>query len=386
MEKNKKIVRDLEKNILENLQKDDSKINIIYWARQVWKTTLAKKIIKKLWLKTLEINWDENIYNEILSSQNKRKIESLISWYDMIFIDEAQRIKNIWINLKIIFDNFPDLKILVTWSSSFDLSNEINEPLTWRKFSYELFPISFSELKKDFNDFELTNNFLEDFLIFWSYPDILKEKNILEKRKKLSELSNSYLYKDILLLENLKYSDKLIKLLKLLAFQIWQEVSINELSNNLKINNETVLRYINLLEKSFIIYRLWWFSRNLRKEVSKSDKIYFWDLWIRNILIDNLNDLENRNDVWNLFENFLINERLKTKKYKQDIFSYYFWRVYTWAEIDYIEEADWKLSTFEFKWWNKKAKFPKSFSENYKNSTFKLINKENYLDFVLWNL
>jgi len=301
----------------------------------------------------------------------------------MIFIDEAQRIANIWINLKILYDAFPKLKILVTGSSSFELANKVKESLTWRTYTYKLYPISFSELKQYYNNFELENQFLENFLVYWSYPDVLLEKNIFVKKKNLQELSNAYLYKDLLLLENLKYPEKLLKLLKLLAFQVWQEVSINELSNSLEINRETVLRYIYLLEQSFIIHRVTWFSRNLRKEISKMDKIYFWDLWIRNILIENLNSIENRNDIWALWENFLINERLKAWEYTARYFSYYFWRIYTGGEIDYIEEYDWKLHTYEFKWWNKSVKIPKSFSETYPDSSFEVVNKDNFLDFVL---
>ncbi|MDP2103354.1 MAG: DUF4143 domain-containing protein, partial [Candidatus Gracilibacteria bacterium] len=322
-------------------------------------------------------------FNDILSSQNKNKLESLVSGYEMIFIDEAQRITNIGINLKILYDTFPHLKILVTGSSSFELANKIKESLTGRTYTYKLYPISFSELKQYHNEFELEQEFLEDFLVYGSYPDVLLEKNIFDKKKNLQELSSSYLYKDLLLLENLKHSDKLFKLLKLLAFQIGQEVSINELGKSLEMSNETVYRYIYLLEQVFIIHRVSGFSRNLRKEISKMDKIYFWDLGIRNVLIDNLNSIENRNDIGQLWENFLINERLKIGHYKNRYFSHYFWRVYTGSEIDYIEEYDGKLHTFEFKWGDKKAKLPKSFSETYPGSSFELINRDNFLDFVI---
>lgn len=377
------INRIIKNQIIEDLKKENSKVNIIYWARQVGKTTLANEIIIELWYKTLKINADELIYNDTLSSQNKNKLEWLVSGYQMLFIDEAQRITNIWINLKILHDSFPNLKILVTWSSSFELANKIKEPLTGRTYTYKLYPISFSELKQYYNNFELENNFLENFLVYGSYPNVLLEKNISIKKRNLEELSSAYLYKDLLLLENLKYPEKLLKLLKLLAFQVWSEVSIHELSNILDINRETTLRYIYLLEQAFIIHKIWWFSKNLRKEITKMDKIYFWDLGLRNILIDNLKSLENRNDVWSLWGNFLINERLKNKHYQNKYFSHYFWRVYTWSEIDYIEEYDWKLHTYEFKWWNKKSKIPKSFSEAYPNSSFEVINKDNFLEFVL---
>ncbi len=379
MPKTQRLLRD---QILSDLRKDQSKINIIYWARQVGKTTLSDEIIRELGMKTLRINGDELRYNDILSSQNRLKLESLVSGYDMIFIDEAQRITNIGVNLKILYDNFPKLKILVTGSSSFDLSNKVKEPLTGRNFSYKLYPFSFGELWQEYNDFELEQEFLESFLIYGSYPDVLLEKNIVTKKQKLQELATSYLYKDILQLEHIKHSDKLLKLLKLLAFQIGQEVSINELAKNLELNNETVNRYIYLLEQSFIIHRLGGFSRNLRKEVSKMDKIYFWDLWVRNVIIDNMNDLENRNDQGWLWENFLINERLKASGYDQRYFSHYFWRVYTGAEIDYIEEYEGKLHAFEFKWWNKMVTAPKSFMEVYPESEFQVVNRDNFMSFV----
>lgn len=377
------INRLIKSQIIADLKKKVSKVNIIYWPRQVGKTTLSKEIVDELWYKTLQVNWDELIYNDLLSSQNKSKLEWLVSGYEMIFIDEAQRINNIWINIKILYDNFPNLKILVTWSSSFELANKIKEPLTWRTYTYRLYPISLSELKQHSTNHELEYKYLENLLVYWSYPNVLLEKNIFHKQRNLEELSSAYLYKDLLLLENIKYPEKLLKLLKLLAFQIWQGVSINELSNTLEINRETTLRYINLLEQAFIIHRVWWYSNNLRKEITKMDKIYFWDLWIRNVLINNLSDLSSRNDIWQLWENFLINERLKNKEYFSKYFSHYFWRVYTWSEIDYIEEYDGLLHAYEFKWWNKNAKIPKPFADSYPTANFQVINKDNFLDFVL---
>lgn len=378
-----KIKRTIQDVILENLRQEKSKVNIIYGARQVGKTTLMQDIVRELGYKTLSINGDDLIYNDILSSQTRTKLESLVAGYEMICIDEAQRILNIGINLKILYDQFPHLKILVTGSSSFELANKVKESLTGRTYTYHLSPIAFSELSSSYNPFELHHEFLHNFLIYGSYPDVLLEKNMFEKKRKLEELTSSYLYKDILLLETLRYPEKLIKLLRLLAFQIGQQVSIHELANSLDLNRETVIRYICLLEQTFVIHRVSGFSRNLRNEVIKMDKIYFWDLGIRNTLIGNMHPIENRNDLGQLWENFLINERLKQGSYSHQYFYHYFWRTHARAEIDYIEDYDGILHAYEFKWGNKSAKVPPSFVGAYPESTFSLINQENYLDFVL---
>ena len=338
------IKRFISSPILDKLQKSD-KIVIVYGARQVGKTTLAEKIIKKLKLKTLKINADEKKYHDILSSRDLNKMKSLVSGYELLFIDEAQRIENIGINLKILADGIRNLKIIVTGSSSFELANKIKEPLTGRTWTYNLYPLSFLELSDTYNEFEL-KELLENFLVFGSYPEIFTTENFMNKTKLLEETSTSYLYKDILELESIKKSDKIHKLLKLLSFQIGNEVSINELANKLDLNNETVSRYIDLLEKSFIIFRLSALSKNPRKEITKKDKIYFYDLGVRNILIDNLNFLSDRNDVGQLFENFLVIERMKKMKYQEKSFSGYFWRAFTGSEIDYIEEKAGKFVKF----------------------------------------
>jgi len=292
-----------------------NKIVIIYGARQVGKTTLANQIITKLDLKTLKINADERKYNDVLSSCDLAKLKSLVAGYELLFIDEAQRIENIGVNLKILADNLKDLKIIVTGSSSFDLANKIKEPLTGRTWTYNLYPLSFLELSESYNQFEL-KELLDNFLIFGAYPEIFTSENMKDKKKLLEEITQSYLYKDILELDSIKKSDKLYKLLKLLAWQIGQEVSLTELSNSLDLSYKVVEKYIELLEKSFVIYRLSAFSKNLRKEVSKKNKIYFYDLGIRNALIDNLKPISDRNDLGQLFENFLISERLKKLSYK----------------------------------------------------------------------
>jgi len=369
------------KQIIEKLQKSN-KIVIIYGARQVGKTTLAEKIIKQLNLKTLKINADEKKYHDILGSRDLDKMKSLVSGYELLFIDEAQRIENIGINLKILSDGIKNLKIIVTGSSSFELANKIKEPLTGRTWTYNLFPLSFLELSKVHNEFEL-KGFLDNFLVFGGYPEIFTTENIIDKKKLLEEIATSYLYKDILELESIKKSEKIYKLLKLLSFQIGHEVSINELATNLELNSETVRRYLDLLEKSFVIFRLSALSKNPRKEIAKKDKIYFYDLGVRNVLIDNLNFLDSRNDTGQLFENFLIVERMKKMKYQEHAVSSYFWRAYTGSEIDYIEEMAGKFNAYEFKYGKRKVRLPQKFLDSYGKSDFRVINKDNYLEFVL---
>ena len=360
--------------------KTTNKIVVIYGPRQIGKTTLAKSIIDKLKLKTLHINADQTQYIDILSSRDWKKIKSLISGYELLFIDEAQRIPEIGINLKIIYDNLPEMKIITTGSSSFDLANKLQEPLTGRKWTFELFPISIQELENNHNAFEIKNK-LEELLVYGAYPEVLSLENIFDKQKLLMEISRDYLYKDILDLVNIKYPHKLRDLLRLISFQIGSEVSISELADNLGINKETVENYIDLLEKSFVIFRLSGFSRNLRNEVKKMNKIFFYDLGIRNVVIDNLKPINNRDDVGALWENFLIIERFKYLEYNSILASTYFWRMSTGAEIDYVEERDGMLYSFEFKWNPKKqARVPQKFLDTYKNSEFEVVNRDNFLE------
>jgi len=379
------MVKMIKRAILEPIiakMSQSNKIVIIYGARQVGKTTLANQIIDRLGLKTLKINADEKKYHDILGSRDLDKMKSLVSGYELLFIDEAQRIENIGINLKILADGLKDLKIIVTGSSSFELANKIKEPLTGRVWTYTLFPLSFLELSGQNNEFEL-NGFLNSFLIQGAYPEVFTTENLKDKKKLLEEIATSYLYKDILELESIKKSDKIYKLLKLLAFQIGQEVSINELSDNLDLSSETVKRYIDLLEKSFIIFRLSALSKNPRKEIAKKDKIYFYDLGIRNVLIDNFNAVDDRNDQGALFENFLVIERIKKTTYQETLVSGYFWRAYTGSEIDYVENLEGKYGAYEFKYGKGVARKPQKFFETYGESEFVVINRENYLTFII---
>jgi len=359
-----------------------NKIVIIYGARQVGKTTLANQIIDRLKLKTLKVNADEIKYHDVLSSRDLNKMKSLVSGYELLFIDEAQRIENIGINLKILADGLPELKIIVTGSSSFELANKIKEPLTGRAWTYNLFTLSFLELTNEYNNFEV-NNFLDNALVYGAYPEVFTTENLNDKKKLLEELAASYLYKDVLALDEIKKSDKIYKLLQLLAFQIGQEVSVNELSVTLELSNATVKKYLDLLEKTFVIFRLPALSKNPRKEIAKKDKIYFYDLGVRNVLIDNFNTLTDRNDQGALFENFLMAERIKKIKYQAITASGYFWRAYTGSEIDYIEETAGKYYAYEFKYGKKQAKIPNKLILDYGNPEFKLINRDNYLEFII---
>ncbi len=375
------IPRSITATITDKLKSSNKGI-VVYGARQVGKTTLVNEIIKDLSLKTLTINGDQTNFVDVLSGRDINKIRSLLEGYDLLFVDEAQRIPEIGIALKIIIDDIPSIKVLVTGSSSLDLASKISEPLTGRVWTYRLYPISFFELSSIYNKEEL-NSLLEERLIYGSYPELFSIKGNISKKEYLQVLSDAYLYKDLIEFGEIKNSSKIRDLLKLLAFQIGSQVSLTELGNSLGMSKDTVARYIDLLEKSNIIFRLKGLSRNLRKEVVKMDKIFFYDLGIRNILIDNLKQLKDRNDIGLLWENFLIVERMKLLAYTQNQASIYFWRTYTGAELDYVEEKNGELFGFEFKHGDKIGKAPNSWAEAYQNSKYKCINKDNYLNFVL---
>jgi len=370
------IKRDIEEKLL-----TQQKIIVVLGPRQVGKTTLLKEIIAHSKLKTLEVNGDQTPHVDILKSRDLRQLKQFIAGYDCLFIDEAQRVPDIGINLKILHDNLPQLKIIVTGSSVLDLSGQIKEPLTGRTWTYNLYPISILELSKQLTPFEL-NDSLTDLMLFGSYPELFKIENKDNKITYLEELSSAYLYKDILSIANIKNPDKLKQLLILLAHQIGGEVSYSELGRKLEVSKETVQHYIGLLEKAFVIFSIRGFNRNLRKEVSKMPKIYFYDLGIRNILIGQLQPLNVRTDVGALWENFCISERIKRNSYLREYGNSYFWRTYTGAELDYIEEKDGLLNGYEFKYKKEVKSAPKTWVTEYQNSTFSGVNTHNYLEFL----
>lgn len=356
------------------------KIIIIYGARQVGKTTLVKTIQEKYIDTSLYLNVDEPDIRASLEGKSSTELFKLFGEKKFIIIDEAQRVKNIGLTLKLIIDNNPGIQVIATGSSSFELSNSISEPLTGRKFEFHLYPLSIQELRSKYNTLEL-NRVLENFLLNGMYPEVVNLPTN-DAKSRIQEISKSYLYKDILQFQDIRNSDVLEKLLQALALQIGNEVSYNELANLLGIDKDTVSRYIQLLEKAFIIFSLKPYSKNLRKEIGKLRKIYFYDLGIRNSIINNFNPLNLRTDIGALWENFLISERIKFNNNSSRIVNNYFWRTYDKKEIDYIEDENGKLSGYEFKYSDDKYKNASDFLNSYKDSTLKLINKDNYLDFI----
>lgn len=374
------IPRTLQKTIISQLKSHNRGI-VIFGPRQVGKTTLVQNIIRKLNLKTLQINGDTSLYTDVFSSQDLSKLKSAVSGYELLFIDEAQRIDKIGINIKLLRDHIPQLKIIATGSSSLDLASTVKESLVGRVWNYTLYPISFLELSSMYNSYALQSQ-LEQRLVFGSYPYIFSLEADQVKIEYLQNVTDAYLYKDILELSGIKNSRKIRDLLKLLAFQIGYQVSLAEVGNQLDMSKDTVSRYIDLLEQSFVVFRLSGFSRNLRKEVRKMDKIYFYDLGIRNAIISNFNYLKGRNDSGQLWENFLIVERIKKHSYTKIYGNSYFWKTHTGAELDFVEEREGELFGFEFKFNNKRPKAPKSWLETYSNSSFKFINLDNFLKFI----
>lgn len=371
------IQRSLKKQIKDKLFK--GKVIILYWPRQVGKTTLIKEIAGEYPNINMYLNCELLSVQEVLSKPEAEQIKSYFGNKTLIILDEAQKINNIGVVLKILVDTYPELQIIATWSSSFELGNTLQEPLTGRHFTFEMYPLSIQELIIYKNKIYLKAK-LESLLRLGAYPEVflLPEQ---EGRERLEELASDYLYKDLLMFEWLKKSSIIKKLLQLLALQLGNEVSLQELATNLWINRLTVQKYIDLLEKSFVIFQLSAFSRNKRIEISKGTKIYFYDLWIRNALIQNFAPLELRNDVWALWENFCIIERIKFLQSKNIFRNQYFRRTYTQKEVDYIEEYDGKIHWYEFKYTKNTFQSPKVFEVQYKNKV-KLINKDNLFSFV----
>ena len=362
-----------------------NKVIIIYGARRVGKTTLVKKFIEKITKqeeKILFVNGDDIIVRQYLESQSINKLKEFIGDNTLLIVDEAQYIRNVGLNLKLIIDNIQNIKVIATGSSSFDLSKDVGEPLTGRKYSLKMLPLAQIEISRIENRHETKAN-LDSRLIYGSYPEIVITKNNGKRKEYLREIISSYLFKDILELEGIKHSSKLLQLLQLIAFQIGKEVSFNELGRQLGMSKNTVEKYLDLLKKVFIIFKRTGFSRNLRKEVTKNHRFYFYDNGIRNALIENFNPLALRNDIGQLWENYIIGELFKKQEYSRKKANNYFWRTYDKKEIDLIEEKEGKLFGYEIKWKNKKIKIPKEWKENYPNTVFNVIHQENYLDFIL---
>ena len=355
---------------------------ILLGARQVGKTTLLKKIIQEQHVEALYLNCDEPQTVAALTNCNLKELQMIVGANKFVVIDEAQKVDNIGLTLKLIVDNMPDVQVIATGSSAFELRNCLNEPLTGRKYEYQMFPISSKEIYQSSGYLDL-KGLLETRLIYGSYPDILNHAN--DARELLRMLTDSYLYKDILATDNLRKPDVLDKLLRALAFQVGSEVSYNELAQTVGTDSKTVERYIELLEKCYIIFRLHGLSRNLRNELKKAKKIYFYDNGVRNAVIQQFAPLELRNDVGALWENFFISERVKRNHYQLNYCNTYFWRTKSQLEIDYIEEQNGQMTVFEMKWNPKKANtsIPEAFLKAYDVKETVIITPDNYLDYLL---
>jgi uncharacterized protein len=375
------IKRSLENNFESFLQK--GKVLIVYGARRVGKTSVIEKLLKQQSGKIYSGTGDDIDLRSILSSQSKNKIITSFQGYDIVFIDEAQRIPDIGWGLKLLVDSNPGISVIASGSSSFDLLNKTGEPLTGRQIQYILYPVSMLELSEFHGRMHLIQN-LTQYLIYGTYPETLNANNFKSKKEYLITLRNSYLFRDVLEVDTIRNSEKITDLLKLIAFQIGNEVSINELSIALGIAKQTVGRYLGLLAKSFIIYKVGGYSSNLRKEVTKTSRYYFWDNGVRNALINNFNDPSSRMDMGMLWENFCFTERLKKQAYQKLYSNNYFWRTYDRQEVDMVEDRDGRLYGYEFKWnANKKTRAPKAFIESYSNAQFECITPDNFLEFVL---
>ena len=355
------------------------KVLILYGARRTGKTTLVKHLLGKFSEKSAYINCELQEYKDALSTTNSGLLAEFIGNRELIIFDEAQHIANIGLVLKVLVDTFPQVQFIATGSSSFELSGMVSEPLTGRSRQFLLLPFSLEEVGQSLNPIQIKAN-LPNFLRFGLYPQVFNSIGD-EKIEELAEISSNYLYKDLFQFEQIKKPDLLFKLLAAIALQTGSESSLNELAQITGTNVHTVKRYLELLEKSFVIFRLNSFSRNLRKELAKSQKIYFYDVGIRNAVIRNFNEMNLRTDVGGLWENFCITERIKFNQNHRRFVNTYFWRTYDQKEIDYIEEKDGHLTCFEFKYAEgAPGKFPAEFSETYPNSSFKVITPGNFYD------
>jgi predicted AAA+ superfamily ATPase len=357
------------------------KVLVLFGPRQVGKTTLIKNFLAGTRIKYRFETGDNLAVQNIFNSQDQDTILEYAAGQELIAIDEAQKIENIGAGLKLLVDHRPDIMVIATGSSSFALAGQVGEPLTGRKTTLTLFPVSQIELIQMGPVYDVERR-LDEWLIYGGYPEVVAAEGKKEKVRLLMDLTQSYLLKDVLELEQVKGSKVLLDLLRLLAFQIGQEVSLSELGRQLGIDYKTVARYLDLFEKSFILYNLRGYSRNLRKEVTQKSKYFFYDNGVRNALISNFNGLELRNDAGQLWENFLFMERLKKQAYREIHANNFFWRTWDQKEVDFIEERDGKLFGYEFKWGGKTVKRPKEWLAAYPEAEFSVVNRENYREFV----
>jgi len=376
-------IRVLVQRIIENQIRDrlfKGKAILLLGARQTGKTTLLKKIVQSYGGDALWLNADEYDIKERFNNPTSSSLKALIGSKKLVVLDEAQQIQEVGLALKLLVDTYPEIQVIASGSSAFELQNKTNEPLTGRKFEFQLFPLSYRELA-DCNQVMIEQRLLNHRLVFGSYPEVVNNQG--NEVEVLKLLSDSFLYRDLLMLESIKKPEKLVKLLQALAYQIGQEVSYNEIGNLIGLDSKTVEAYVQLLEKSFVVFRLPSFSRNLRNELKASKKIYFYDNGIRNALISSFQLLEGRQDMGALWENYLVAERRKSNSYGMFYGNAYFWRTKEQQEIDYIEEVDGVLRAYEFKWKEKaNQRITKTFSRAYPNCETAFVHSGNYDGFL----
>lgn len=363
---------------------EPKRVLVVYGPRRVGKTTLLNEMLNRTKFKYKLDSGDNVRTQQVLSSQNFTLIDEYVGDYELIAIDEAQLIPNIGMALKIMIDRYPDRKFVATGSSSFDLAANVGEPLTGRKRTITLYPVSQLELLSAHANSRLElKDRVSDYLIYGSYPEVISAETPEKKIKILAELVDSYLFKDVLALESRKGARFLTDLVKMLALQVGSEVSFNELATSLQVDSKTIERYLDLLEQTFIIRRLKSYSGNLRNEIRNKQKYYFLDNGVRNAIINQYNSLDSRNDVGMLWENFIFTERLKKRSYKEIYGNSYFWRTYEQQEVDFVEERDGNLEAYEVKWSEKRnISAPSLWNTTYPNAKFTVVNRENYLDFI----
>ena len=374
------LVRELSERILKKLQ--PNKVVIVFGARRVGKTVLVKDILTRIDEPCLSLNGEDINVHDKLAIRTVENYKQILGSYKLVYIDEAQKIPEIGQKLKLMIDEIDGLKIIISGSSSFDIHKDAGEPLTGRKYSFNLFAISEREYNQIENKIDKIDK-LKERLIFGNYPELIHLPDQEDKKDYLNEMVSSYLLKDILVYENIKNSQKIFNLLRLIAFQIGGEVSLQELGNQLSISKNTVEKHLDLLSKVYILHKVEGFSRNLRKEITKSSRWYFLDNGIRNAVIANFNPIASRNDIGQLWENYMISERIKQQEYKRISSNNYFWRTYEQQEIDWVEERDGSLFGYEFKWKESKVKIPTQWKNAYPDSSFEVINLDNFENWLV---
>ena len=371
------VLRDFESKLKPN------KVLILLGARRVGKTKLIKKYLETTKEKFLQLNGEDLNDARLLEDRSVSNYSKLLQGISILVIDEAQNIAEIGLILKFIVDQIEGIKIIATGSSMFDLANKLGEPLVGRKHTLFLFPLSQIEFSK-YENYKQTTENLEERLIYGGYPELTQYESWYDKKDYLKEIVNSYLLKDILVFDGIKNSDKIYDLLRMIAFRIGSEISVESIGRELDLNKSTVSRYLDLLSKVFIIYNLNGFSRNLDNEITKMGKWYFHDNGIRNALINNFNPLNMRDDHGKLWENYLVSERLKLNEYTRLHAANFFWRTHTQQEIDWIEDRGGKLHAYEFKCGKtKKSKIPPQWAKAYPDSEFQVVDRDSYLEFIL---